>query len=189
MKISARLATTLLSLWAPGLGGGAAYAQTAASPAVPVGAWTAGGSAGLWDRVPTDSEHGRRNGHAVDLLLQRRVGAAADAGASSIRVDVGRGRGAESGQPGFDYRRVLVGVERPFVSASRAPFHVYTAFGGGAYLERSPGVRSTKPSVFGALGMDVSLGSSPLSITAEAQLHSIGASLFGTTSLGTRVHF
>jgi hypothetical protein len=167
---------------------GAAYAQ-APSPATPASTWTIGVSAGLWDRVPTDRENGRHNGTAVEASVQRRLGSAHDAGAPAIRVQVGTGSGTGAGQPGFNYTRLMVGVVGPFTGASRPPFAVYVAAGGGAYALTSPGARSTKASVYGALGLDVSLGSSPASISAEVQMHAIGTGVFATTSLGARIHF
>jgi hypothetical protein len=42
--------------------------------------------------------------------------------------------------------------------------------------------------VYGGIGLDVALGSSPLSIGAEVQVQSIGAAAYGTTSLSARLH-
>jgi hypothetical protein len=139
--------------------------------------------------VPTDSENGRHNGTAADVSIQRRLGSANDVEAPAIRLQVGTGSGEGAGQPGFNYTRLMVGVVRPFTGASRPPFAVYVAAGGGAYALTSPGARSTKASVYGAIGMDVSLGSSPASISAEVQVHAIGTGMFATTSIGARIHF
>jgi hypothetical protein len=103
-------------------------------------------------------------------------------------VQLGSGEGGDGRKPGFDYRRVTVGLMRTFVGASRSPFSVYVAAGGGAYSVTSSVQRSTRPTVYGGIGLDVALGSSPLSIGAEVQVQSIGAAAYGTTSLSARLH-
>lgn len=143
-------------------------------------------SAGLWDHVPTDSEQGRHPGDGFDVSLDGRLGRAAP-GALSIRAELGTGSGTGLGRPGFDYRRLIVGAVRPFISASRQPFLVYLSGGGGAYVETSRGARRIEPSVYGAIGLDVVLGSSPVSLGAEVQVHTIGSGLYGTTSLTARL--
>jgi hypothetical protein len=107
----------------------------------------------------------------------------------SLRVETGRGEGAGGRQPGFDYTRVIVGIVRTLQSASAAPFTVYLAGGGGSYAVRTSLMHDTKASVFGAIGLDVRPGSSPISFGAELQVQTIGDGLYGTTSLQARLHF
>jgi hypothetical protein len=142
-------------------------------------------SPGLWDRVPTASGDGRHNGTSFDVSVERRLGRSSQAPA--FRAQFGKGRGEGAGGPGFDYRRVMVGGTLPLTSASQRPT-VYAAAGVGAYAVTSPLVRKMKPSLHGGLGLDVALGSSPASIGAEIQVHSIGGAVYGTTSLGIRLH-
>jgi hypothetical protein len=118
--VARRFAATFVVCAAIGAGPAVACAQ-GSRHVTPVSAWTTGAFAGLWDRVPTRSETGRKNGAAFDATVQRRIGPALDAGASSIRLDVGRGTGTASREPGFDYRRLLVGLERPLTTASQPP--------------------------------------------------------------------
>jgi hypothetical protein len=148
-----------------------------------------GVSAGVWDRVPTHSETGRHNGASTDVSLECRLGSATHDGAPAIRVQIGKGAGQGVREPGFDYTRLLIGVVRKLTGASRAPFTVYVSAGGGAYELTSLGERRTKPSVYGAIGLDVALGSSPASIGAEEQVHTIGSVVYGTASVFARIHF
>jgi hypothetical protein len=150
--------------------------------------WAIGLAPGVWGHVPTDHSDSRPDGKAFDVSLERRIGAASDPGAPAIRVQLGSGEGGDGRKPGFDYRRVTVGLMRTFVGASRSPFSVYVAAGGGAYSVTSSVQRSTRPTVYGGIGLDVALGSSPLSIGAEVQVQSIGAAAYGTTSLSARLH-
>jgi hypothetical protein len=147
-----------------------------------------GVSAGVWDRVPTHSENGGHNGAATDVSLECRLGSATHDGAPAIRVQIGKGAGQGVREPGFDYTRLLIGVVRKLTGASRAPFTVYVSAGGACVLT-SPGERRTKPSVYGAIGLDVALGSSPASIGAEEQVHTIGSVVYGTASVFVQIHF
>jgi len=155
----------------------------------PRSGWAIGASPAIWAHVPTDSADVRPNGKAFDLSVERRLGAATDPGAPAVRVQLGTGEGGNGRKPGFDYRRVTVGLMQTFVGASRSPFTVYVAAGGGAYRVTSPVESSTKPTVYGGIGLDVALGSSPVSVGAEIQIQSIGAGAYGTTSLNARLHF
>jgi hypothetical protein len=150
--------------------------------------WAIGLAPGVWGHVPTDSSDSRPDGKAFDVSLERRIGAASHPGAPAIRVQLGTGEGGDGRKPGFDYRRVTVGLIRTFVGASRSPFSVYVAAGGGAYRLTSSVERSTKPTVSGGIGLDVGLGSSPVSIGADVQVQTIGAAVYGTTSLSARLH-
>ena len=153
----------------------------------PSNAWAIGVFPGLWDGVPTASNQGRHNGTSIDFSVEGRI--VRSDRAPAIRVQFGQGRGEGPGRPGFDYRRIMIGGTWKLTTASQEPFSVYAAAGAGAYNTASAVARETRPSVYGALGLDVRLGSSPLSIGAEIQVHTIGGALYGTTSLGARIHF
>lgn len=151
--------------------------------------WAIGLAPAVWGHVPTDSTDSRPDGKAVDFSVERRIGSASDPAAPAIRVQLGKGDGGDGRKPGFDYRRMTVGLMRTLVGASRSPFTVYVAAGGGAYSVTSAVERSTKPMVYGGIGFDAALGSSPVTLGAEIQIQSIGTGVFGTTSLNARVHF
>ena len=151
--------------------------------------WAIGLAPAVWGHVPTDSADSRPDGKAVDFSLERRIGSASDPASPAVRVQVGKGEGGDGRKPGFDYRRVTVGLMRTFVGASESPFTVYVAAGGGGYSVTSAVEHRTKPTVYGGIGFDAALGSSPVSLGAEIQIQSIGTGVFGTTSLNARVHF
>ena len=184
MSVPCRVAVFLLTVFL--MSGREAHAQTPGAPG-PADGWVVAASLGGWDRVPTRSGDGHRYGTALDASIQRSLGPARG-GAPAIRVQVGTGSGDGVREPGFNYTRLLIGLVRNVTSASQAPFTVYASGGGGAYAVRSPRGRDTKPSVYGAIGLDVALGSTPTSLGAEVQVQSIGGRLYGTTSLGVRLH-
>jgi hypothetical protein len=162
--------------------GAVAYGQPPAR-AGSLSAWSLGVSPGLWNRVPTSE--GRRNGTAWDACLERRIG---DGRIRAIRVQLGTGAGEKPLEPGFNYSRLLLGIVREVTTASQPPFTVYVAAGAGVYELRSPAGRTERPSAYGSVGFDARLGKSPASISAEVQVHTIGSAVYGTTSLGVRIH-
>ena len=162
--------------------GSLAYAQPPAR-AGSLSTWSLGFSEGLWNRVPTGEQ--RHNGTAWDACLERRVG---DGRVRAIRFQLGTGLGEEPLEPGFNYSRLLLGIVRELTTASQPPFTVYIAAGGGVYALRLPAGHRERPSAYGSLGFDARLGKSPASLSAEIQVHTIGGGVYGTTSLGVRIH-
>ena len=163
-----------------------AFAQSVHAP-VTVDTWRVGAFAGLWARVPTDPQHpGLHNGAAFDASVERRIGGEADS-TTALRVQAGRGHGETAQGPGFDYTRVMVGVTRVLGRASQPPFFVYLAAGGGAYAVSSAVERTTKPSVYGSVGLDVTPGAGLVSIAVEIQLHTIGAGAYAVSMLGAKI--
>ena len=155
---------------------------------------TIGLSSGVWDHVPTSPDGAHHSGLGADATIEGRLTPARRDDALRLRLQIGRGSGTGAGEPGFDYTRWILSVVRPIVGASSRAFTVYGAGGAGRYVTSSAG-KSSAPrggtgrlSIVGAIGFDAAIGRSPLSIDAELQLHSIGQQLFGTTSVGLRVH-
>ncbi|HEX5214969.1 MAG TPA: hypothetical protein VFV98_05870 [Vicinamibacterales bacterium] len=149
---------------------------------------TIGVSSGLWDHVPTSSDSVHHPGLGADATIEGRLTPARRDDALRLRLQIGRGSGDGAGEPGFDYTRWILSVVRPIVGASSRAFTVYGAGGAGRYETASARQSSGQLSLSGAIGFDAAIGRSPLSINAELQLHSIGQQLFGTTSVGLRVH-
>jgi hypothetical protein len=164
-----------------------AFAQAVHAP-VTVDGWSIGAFAGLWARIPTDPQNpGRHNGTAFDASLERRLGGEQDS-TGAFRVEAGRGHGDTPQGPGFDYTRVMGGITRVLHGASQPPFLVYLAAGGGAYKVSSAIERTTKPSVYGAVGLDVKPGSGVMSVAVELQIHTIGGRLYAVPMLGAKIH-
>lgn len=153
----------------------------------PSNAWAIGVFPGLWESARTASDQGRHYGTAIDFSVERRL--VRSERAPTLRVQFGQGQGEGPGRPGFDYRRVMIGGTWKLTKPSQEPYTVYVAAGVGTYAMRSAVLRETRPSVYGALGLDVRLGSSPLSIGGELQVHTIGGARYGTTSFSARIHF
>ena len=157
-------------------------------------ALTFGWSGAVWDHVPTSSDGARHPGFGADATIEGRLTPARRDDALRLRLQIGRGSGEGVGEPGFDYTRWILSVVRPIVGASSRAFTVFGAGGAGRYVTSSAGKASPphaatgRLSVFGSIGFDAAIGRSPFSIDAELQLHSIGEQLFGTTSVGLRVH-
>jgi len=155
---------------------------------------TFGWSGGVWDHVPTSSDGSHHPGLGADATIEGRLTPARRDDALRLRLQIGRGSGEGVGEPGFDYTRWILSVVRPIVGASSRAFTVFGAGGAGRYVTSSAGKASPphaatgRMSVFGSVGFDAAIGRSPFSIDAELQLHSIGEQLFGTTSVGLRVH-
>ena len=187
MRVGSRVARLTFLMWLVVLSGSVANAQGVTSVG-PRRAWALGLSGGLWGSVPVDSKDPRPSGKAFDLSVERLVGVNRP-GALAIRVQGGTGLGDAGRKPGFNYRRLVIGVVRTSTSASSAPFTVYWAAGGGAYRAASSRRSDTVGSVYGAFGLDVALGSGVTSIGAELQLQALDGGLYGTTSLSARLHF
>jgi len=149
---------------------------------------TLGWSGGVWDHVPTSADGRHHPGLGADASIEGRLTPARRDDALRLRLQIGRGSADGVGEPGFDYTRWILSVVRPIVGASSRAFTVYGAAGAGRYETASARQSSGQLSVFGAIGFDAVIGRSPFSIDAELQLHSIGQQLFGTTSVGLRVH-
>jgi hypothetical protein len=122
-------------------------------------------------------------------MVERSFGSTPQGEQWAIRTLFGKGRGEGVGRPGFNYERLMVGVSRIWTDQSRPPFAVYVSAGGGVYSLEAERSSSTKASVYGALGLRASIASSPVSVGAELQVHSIGGGAFGTTTLNLRIAF
>ena len=146
-------------------------------------------AAGSWGHTAPPDDATRSG--AFDISIQRSLGRKwPDTSEPAIRLQVGRGNSYKSGEGDFHYRRVMLGAVHEYsiiFRRRRRPFYVHLAAGAGAYRVSSAGKSETKSSLFAEAGFDVRLGSSPLTLGPEVQLHTIGDLLYGTTSIVARI--
>ena len=172
--------------------------------ALPVDTWAFGASGEMaWSQDRGGHTHADAG---LDASVERRVRRVGKRDVLGIRVQVARGTG-NGHEDGFAYTRLLAGLIRhaclkEHECYGNEGYAVYFVGGGGFYLlTRSDADRAiltggaslreaqlAKPSVFGGIGVDRTLGTRRATLRTELRVYSIGSDVQAAVAVGVQLH-